>query len=286
MKQTTPENISSLESNQIFVFGSNLAGIHGGGAARFAAIHFGAAFGEGVGRTGQCYAIPTMHGGPEAIAPYVNDFVKYAAAHPELEFLVTRIGCGIAGFDESEIAPLFKEAYKYSNIVLPKEFVAVIECMMTQVLPLKRVYVDMDNVLVDFGSGLARVDEMVKRQYAGRLDEIPGIFSLMQPMPGAVEAMHKMQRDGRFDLYILSTAPWKNPSAWSDKLLWVQKYLDDVFYKRIIITHCKNLLKGDYLIDDRGKNGTEQFDGEWIQFGSGEFPNWNSILRYFEELRI
>ena len=124
-------------SNQIFVFGSNLAGIHGGGAARFAAIHFGAAFGEGVGRTGQCYAIPTMHGGPEAIAPYVNDFVKYAAAHPELEFLVTRIGCGIAGFDESEIAPLFKEAYKYSNIVLPKEFVAVIECMMTQVLPLK-----------------------------------------------------------------------------------------------------------------------------------------------------
>lgn len=278
MRKVTPENITSLKSNQIFVFGSNLAGIHGGGAARFAAIHFGAAFGEGVGRTGQCYAIPTMHGGPEAIAPYVNDFVKYAAAHPELEFLVTRIGCGIAGFDESEIAPLFKEAYKYPNIVLPKEFVDIIERL---VVPLKRVYVDMDNVLVDFESGLAKVDGKVKRQYVGRLDEIPGIFSLMQPMPGAVETMHKMQNDGRFDLYILSTAPWNNPSAWSDKLLWVQKYLEDVFYKRIIITHCKNLLKGDYLIDDRGKNGTEQFEGRWIQFGSAEFPNWNSIMTYF-----
>lgn len=145
----------------------------------------------------------------------------------------------------------------------------------------KRVYVDMDNVLVDFKSGLARVSEEVKRLYEGRYDEIPDIFSMMDPIPGAIEAMNKMYRDGRFELYILSTAPWRNPSAWSDKLLWVQKYLGEIFYKRIIITHCKNLLKGDYLIDDRGKNGTEQFEGVWIPFGTPEFPDWNSVINYF-----
>ena len=102
----------------------------------------------------------------------------------------------------------------------------------------------------------------------------------MEPMPGAIDAMHRIQKDGRYELYILSTAPWNNPSAWSDKLLWIQKHLDDVFHKRIIITHCKNLLKGDYLIDDRSKNGAKEFEGEWIQFGKNEFPDWDSVLNY------
>lgn len=83
-----------------------------------------------------------------------------------------------------------------------------------------------------------------------------------------------------YDCYILSTAPWKNPSAWSDKVLWVTRYLDDVFHKRMVITHCKNLCKGDILIDDRGKNGTSEFEGEWIQFGSVRFPDWKSVLDY------
>lgn len=147
-------------------------------------------------------------------------------------------------------------------------------------VPLKRVYVDMDGVLADFESGLAKVDDKVKKEYHGRVDEIPGLFSMMDPMPDAIDAMHRIQKDGRYDLYILSTAPWKNPSAWSDKLLWVQKHLDDVFHKRIVITHCKNLLRGDYLIDDRGKNGTSEFEGDWIQFGNSEFPNWASVLKY------
>ena len=147
-------------------------------------------------------------------------------------------------------------------------------------VPLKRVYVDMDGVLADFESGLAKVDDEVKKEYLGRFDEIPGLFSLMEPMPGAIDAMHRIQKDGRYELYILSTAPWNNPSAWSDKLLWIQKHLDDVFHKRIIITHCKNLLKGDYLIDDRSKNGAKEFEGEWIQFGKNEFPDWDSVLNY------
>ena len=147
-------------------------------------------------------------------------------------------------------------------------------------VPLKRLYVDMDGVLADFESGLAKVDDEVKKEYLGRFDEIPGLFSLMEPMPGAIDAMHRIQKDGRYELYILSTAPWNNPSAWSDKLLWVQKHLDDVFHKRIVITHCKNLLKGDYLIDDRSKNGAKEFEGEWIQFGNSEFPDWDSVLNY------
>lgn len=77
-----------------------------------------------------------------------------------------------------------------------------------------------------------------------------------------------------------NTAPWNNPSAWSDKVSWVTKYLDDIFHKRIIITHCKNLCKGDILIDDRNKNGTSEFEGEWIQFGSERYPDWNAVLNY------
>ncbi len=142
----------------------------------------------------------------------------------------------------------------------------------------KRVFVDMDNVLADFESGLAQVSADVKKEYEGRLDEIPGLFGLMKPMPGAIEAMHELQK--HYDLFILSTAPWKNPSAWSDKVTWVTKYLDDVFHKRMVITHRKDLCQGDYLIDDRGKNGTSDFSGEWIEFGSEKFPDWNSVLTY------
>lgn len=123
----TPEHISTLLPNEIFVFGSNLAGYHAGGAARMAATHFGAIYGQGVGRQGQSYAIPTMQGDVETIRPYVDEFVAYASAHPELIFYVTRIGCGIAGFTDAEIAPLFREAFLRENVCLPESFVRVIE---------------------------------------------------------------------------------------------------------------------------------------------------------------
>ena len=117
--RVTPEYITSLKPNEIFVFGSNLAGMHGGGAARMAHELFGAEWGVGVGRTGQCYAIPTMQGGVETIRPYVDEFIEYAKQHPELLFRVTRIGCGIAGFTNEEIAPLFKAAFDMENVSLP-----------------------------------------------------------------------------------------------------------------------------------------------------------------------
>ena len=121
------DRIDILEEHEIFVFGSNLAGRHGGGAARAANMKFGAEWGVGVGLTGQSYAIPTMQGGVETIKPYVDEFIRFAQANPELKFLVTRIGCGIAGFRDEEIAPLFDKAMQVPNIYLPETFYDILQ---------------------------------------------------------------------------------------------------------------------------------------------------------------
>ena len=152
----------------------------------------------------------------------------------------------------------------------------------------KTVYVDMDNVLVDFQSGLSRVTEAITTEYADdgtgkpHYDDIPNLFSLMDPMPGAIAAMQELSK--YFELYILSTAPWRNPTAWYDKLEWVQRYFgsdeNSIFYKRLIISHHKNLNRGDFLIDDRRKNGADQFEGELIEFGSAKFPDWPTVVEY------
>lgn len=121
-KRYTPERIAELKANEVFVFGSNLAGAHAGGAAHIAMEKFGAVWGQGVGLQGQSYAIPTKQGGVETIKPYVDEFVGFAKLHTELVFLVTRIGCGIAGFKDEEIAPLFADAQSIDNIILPETF--------------------------------------------------------------------------------------------------------------------------------------------------------------------
>ena len=122
-RRYTPSHISSLEPNEVFVFGSNLQGWHGGGAASAAMRYFGAIWEQGVGMQGQSYAIPTMHGGVDVIKPYVDQFIAYAREHQDLVFYVTRIGCGIAGFKDQEIAPLFQDALDLPNVALPREFV-------------------------------------------------------------------------------------------------------------------------------------------------------------------
>ena len=140
------------------------------------------------------------------------------------------------------------------------------------------IYIDMDNVIVDFGSGINELSIQQKKKYVGRLDEVPGIFSLMSPIENAIESVEKLSKV--YDTYLLSTAPWDNPSAWSDKVIWVKKYLGEVAHKRLILSHHKNLNKGDYLIDDRTKNGADKFEGEHIHFGQGAFKDWNAVTKY------
>jgi len=136
----------------------------------------------------------------------------------------------------------------------------------------------MDNVLVDFPTGIARITDSQRAEYEGRYDEVPGIFSLMDPLKGAIEAFHQLS--AKYDTYILSTAPWENHTAWSDKLIWVKKHLGEPAYKRLILSHHKNLNAGDYLIDDRLKNGADRFSGEHIHFKTDEFPDWKSVCDY------
>ncbi|MCI1779952.1 MAG: hypothetical protein LKI53_08360 [Bacteroidales bacterium] len=126
-KRIAPNIIKSLAPDEIFVFGSNKDGMHGGGAARIAYLKFGAVMGQGTGLQGKSYGIPTMQGGTDKIKPYVDEFIKFATEHPELKFLVTRIGCGIAGFREKDIAPLFEKAATVKNIYLPDSFWKILD---------------------------------------------------------------------------------------------------------------------------------------------------------------
>ncbi|GAA5523090.1 hypothetical protein LQ318_13665 [Aliifodinibius salicampi] len=140
------------------------------------------------------------------------------------------------------------------------------------------VYVDMDNVLVDFPWGIDQLSEELRQKYEGDFDEVPDFFRDLPPVDGAIEGFRTLQE--HFDTYILSTAPWNNPSAWTDKHLWVKKHLPKTGHKRLILSHHKNLNYGDYLIDDRKANGVVNFRGEHIHFESPEFPDWDSVLDY------
>ena len=136
----------------------------------------------------------------------------------------------------------------------------------------------MDNVLVDFVSGIKQLSPELQNQFAGDLHEVPNIFSLMKPKEGAIESFQKLSVV--FDTYILSTASWENDTTWSDKLNWVKKYLGPSAHKRLILSHNKNLNIGDYLIDDMTANGADKFKKELIQFGSDKFPDWESVCEY------
>ena len=138
----------------------------------------------------------------------------------------------------------------------------------------------MDNVLVDFKSGLDRVPDRVKRIHAGQPDEIPGIFAKMKPMSGAVKAFHTLSEI--FDTYIISSAPWKNQTAWSDKLEWIKDNLGESARGRIILTHHKELLRGDFLINHRDKNGANEFQGTLIAFDPKNSV-WSEIVSWLKD---
>ena len=142
----------------------------------------------------------------------------------------------------------------------------------------KILYVDMDGVLVDFKSAFSKIPQETLEKYKDK-DDIPSIFSLMDPMEGAIESYQILSQ--YFDTYILSTSPWENPTASSDKVAWVKKYLGKAGYKRLILSHHKNLNKGDYIIDDRDARGVKQFEGEHIHFGpDGKYKTWDDVMTY------
>jgi 5'-nucleotidase len=145
---------------------------------------------------------------------------------------------------------------------------------------LKILYIDMDNVLVNFPTGIAKTPPDLNEQFEGHLDDIPGILSLMDPVEGAVQAFNELS--SLFDIYILSTAERDNPSARSAKLLWVKRHLDAPAYKRLIPSYHKNLNDGHFLVDDRTKNGADRFRGEHIHFTTPAFPDWGKTLSYLK----
>jgi 5'(3')-deoxyribonucleotidase len=136
----------------------------------------------------------------------------------------------------------------------------------------------MDNVLVDFDSGIARLPDYRRKEFEGNFDNVPGIFDLMDPIEGAIDSYKELSQ--LFDTYVLSTAPWDNSSAWMHKADWIKRFLGKEAYKRLILSHHKNLLMGDFLIDDRTARGVDKFQGEHIHFGTKSFPDWATVVEY------
>ena len=132
-------------------------------------------------------------------------------------------------------------------------------------------------VALRFGD-LDQLSEETRKKYQDDIDEVPGFFGDLRPIEGALEAFEKLSE--RYEVYILSTAPWGNPSAWIDKLRWVKRHLPEVGYKRLILSHNKHLNRGDYLIDDRKANGAGEFAGEHIHFGQEPYTDWEAVLKY------
>lgn len=145
---------------------------------------------------------------------------------------------------------------------------------------MKTLYVDMDDVLAQFTGKVEATPVEVKEAYNNECDLIPHFFADLEPVEGAVEAYHRLS--AQFDTYILSAGSWHNPTAWSDKLLWVKRHLPEVARKRLILCHRKDLLRGDFLVDDRTVNGASEFEGEHIHFGTGQFPTWEIVVSYLE----
>lgn len=144
----------------------------------------------------------------------------------------------------------------------------------------KLLYIDLDGVIADFTSAMNTHELRTTPPYDEHPNTIPNIFRYLSPLPYSIQAVDTLLNSDNFEVYFLSTAPWNNPSAWTDKRLWLEDHFGVRINRRLILTHRKDLIRGDILIDDRPNNGADKFHGEWIQFGSEEFPDWNEILTY------
>lgn len=151
------------------------------------------------------------------------------------------------------------------------------------------VYIDMDGVIVDFKNEIDlhfQKDKSLAINYRENPDEIPGIFKNPKPVEGAIESILKLSEHGQYDLFIATSATWRNVESAMHKREWIEYYFGDLFKKKMIITHRKDLLLGDYLIDDREANGAKDFKGELISFGWAyetekwnKYPTWADVLK-------
>ena len=149
----------------------------------------------------------------------------------------------------------------------------------------KILFIDMDGVLADYDKGVSEWLEthndakVFDANGTLKAEMIHGIFRTLPPIEGSIDAVTQLHRSGKYDMFIATTAPWLNPDAATDKRYWIENYYGDMFTKRMFITHRKDLLMGDYLIDDRTVNGALQFSGELLLFGkNGKYKDWGSIL--------
>ena len=152
----------------------------------------------------------------------------------------------------------------------------------------KIIFIDMDGVLVDLDEAILeyKSTHTSSQKFEHSPDLIPGLFKDPNPIKGAIDAINKLQESGKYELIIATSAPWDNPPANTHKRIWIGKYFGELFKKNMVITHRKDLLMGDYLIDDRTANGAREFGGELLHFGrdytSGQlnkYPTWESILK-------
>jgi 5'-nucleotidase len=145
---------------------------------------------------------------------------------------------------------------------------------------MKLLYIDLDGVIADFISAMNAHPLRNESPYNKDPDTIPGLFRNLKPIESAISSVEKLLQSQKYEVYFLSTAPWDNPSAWIDKRLWLEEQFGEKINRKLIITHRKDLVKGDILIDDRPNNGAKNFEGKWIHFGSDAYPNWSAVLNY------
>lgn len=147
------------------------------------------------------------------------------------------------------------------------------------------IHIDLDGVIADFNKARDEHPLGQVTPYKGRPDKLPDIYKDLEPITGAIESVTKLLEDERFEVFILSSAPWDNPNAWTHKRIWVEKHFGKAIRNRLILTKRKDLVIGDILVDDLPWNGAKEFQGTWIEFGSQAYPDWNTVLNYLESLR-